>query len=156
MDDKPGGLDEREARVWDVFFETQVLFWRRMAQQLQQDTDLSEPDLAILTALAAADGGRLRAYELSGVTQFEKSRLHHHLTRMAGRGLITREQSPDSSRGTVIALTDAGRTAVTGAMPLRAAHIRRWLLDPLDPAQLDALAEISTKIRERLRQEETG
>ncbi|MFE7558073.1 MarR family winged helix-turn-helix transcriptional regulator [Kitasatospora sp. NPDC057500] len=146
-----GWLDAHEDEVWSGFFETQVLFWRRLAQQLQHETGLSEPDLAILQALLAAPDGRLRPYRLSGVTQFEKSRLHHHLTRMAGRGLVTREPCPDAGRGAVVALTDQGRAAVAAALPRRAAHIRRWLTDPLTDDQRRALVGISAALTERLK-----
>ncbi|MER5967136.1 MarR family winged helix-turn-helix transcriptional regulator [Streptomyces sp. NPDC002057] len=144
-------LDGREEEAWNAFFEMQVLFWPQMARRLQQDTGLSEPDFAILGALVRAPEERLRPYELGGVTQFEKSRLHHHLTRMAGRGLITRERCPDSSRGAVVVLTPEGRAAVTRAFPLRAEHVRRWLTDPLTPEQLDALTGISAAIAARIR-----
>jgi DNA-binding MarR family transcriptional regulator len=151
MPDENEGLGERDTRVWEAYFEMQVLFWRRMSQDLQQDTGLSEPDLAILTALRKAPGGRLRAYQLAGVTDFEKSRLHHHLTRMAARGLVAREPDPANSRGTLITLTDDGRTAVDQAIPARERHIRRWLIDPLDRAELDTLADISARVTQRLR-----
>ncbi|MFD9503327.1 MarR family winged helix-turn-helix transcriptional regulator [Streptomyces sp. NPDC060035] len=144
-------LSTREDLVWRAFFETQVLFWRRLGQQLQHDTGLSEPDFAILSALAQAPEQRLRAFELSGVTQFEKSRLHHHLNRMIGRGLLTREQCPGASRGTVIALSPEGLTAITTALPIRAAHIRQWLTDPLNDGQIDSLTEISETLLENLR-----
>ncbi|MFD6276188.1 MarR family winged helix-turn-helix transcriptional regulator [Streptomyces sp. NPDC060209] len=148
-------LSAREDRAWHAFFESQVLFWRRLGQQLQQDTGLSEPDFAILSALEQAPERQLRAFELSGVTQFEKSRLHHHLNRMIGRGLLTREPCPGSSRGTVIALSPEGLTAITAALPRRAAHIRQWLTDPLEEGQLDALTEISEAMLDRLRAADT-
>ncbi|MGW0807729.1 MarR family winged helix-turn-helix transcriptional regulator [Nonomuraea sp. NPDC002799] len=151
MSDEIEALDERDSRVWEAFFEMQVLFWRRMSQQLQQDTGLSEPDFAILNALRAAPGGRLRAFQLAGVTEFEKSRLHHHLTRMAARDLVAREQDPGNARGTLITLTAAGRTAIDQALPARARHIHRWLIDPLDRDQLDTLADISGSVTRRLR-----
>ncbi|MED7950784.1 MarR family winged helix-turn-helix transcriptional regulator [Streptomyces sp. BE303] len=153
MGERAEWLDEREDEVWNGFFETQVLFWRRLAQQLQQETGLSEPDLAILQALLAAPDGRLRQYRLGGVTQFEKSRLHHHLNRMAGRDLVARESCPDGERGAVIALTEHGRAAVTAALPRRAAHIRRWLTDPLTGRQQEALVGISAVLLARLKGE---
>ncbi|XVQ15777.1 MarR family winged helix-turn-helix transcriptional regulator [Spirillospora sp. CA-255316] len=144
-------LDEHEDRAWQAFFDTQVLFWRRMARDLQRDTGLSEPDFAILSALLEAPGGALRPYELGGVTDFEKSRLHHHLTRMARRGLVTREPSPEAPRAAVVALTAEGRAAITAAHPLRADHIRRRLISPLTRSQLDSLTEISDRIQASLR-----
>ncbi|WP_411082306.1 MarR family winged helix-turn-helix transcriptional regulator [Streptomyces sp. cmx-18-6] len=148
-------LTAREDRLWRAFFETQVLFWRRLGQQLHQDTGLSEPDFAILSALEQAPEQRLRAFELSDVTQFEKSRLHHHLNRMITRGLLTREQCPGASRGTVIALSPEGLAAITAAIPRRAAHIRQWLTDPLDEAQIDALTQTSEAMLDRLRATDT-
>ncbi|WP_327675901.1 MarR family winged helix-turn-helix transcriptional regulator [Kitasatospora sp. NBC_00458] len=156
MGERAEWLDEHEDEVWTGFLETQVLFWRRLAQQLQQETGLSEPDLAILQALLAAPGGRLRQYRLSGVTQFEKSRLHHHLGRMAGRGLVAREPCPGEERGAVIALTDRGRAAVTAALPRRAAHIRRWLTDPLTDRQRADLIGISAVLLAGLKGEEAA
>ncbi|MFC4114519.1 MarR family winged helix-turn-helix transcriptional regulator [Nonomuraea zeae] len=151
MPEENEGLDEHDSRVWEAYFEMQVLFWRRMSHDLQQETGLSEPDFAILTALRKAPGGRLRAYQLAGVTEFEKSRLHHHLTRMAARGLVAREQDPANSRGTLITLTDDGRTAIDRATPARARHIRKWLIDPLDRDRLDLLADVSARVTKRLR-----
>lgn len=150
-DTAEGLLDPIEDRAWQAFFETQVRFWRKLAQLLQQDTGLSEPDFAILSALHQAPGGQLRPFELSGVTQFEKSRLHHQLTRMVGRGLITRERCPDDARAAMIALTEHGRSAIAAALPRRAAHIRDWLIQPLDARQLASLTEVSDAILEKLR-----
>jgi DNA-binding MarR family transcriptional regulator len=158
--DRPGPgdglLDEDEDRAWQSFLDTQVRFWHKLAQLLQQDTGLSEPDFAILSALHRAPGGELRPFELSGVIQFEKSRLHHQLTRMVGRGLITRERHPDEARATMIAMTEYGRNAITAALPRRAAHIREWLIAPLGPGQLTALTEISDAIVEKLRAADLG
>lgn len=153
---EPGDLlSPHEDHAWQSFLEMQVRFWRKLAQLLQQETGLSEPEFAILSALQRSPAGRLRPYELSGVTQFEKSRLHHQLTRMVGRGLITRERCPDAARGAMITLTDAGRDAILAALPRRAAHIREWLIEPLDAGRLTALTEASDAILEKLRVDET-
>lgn len=148
----PGDLlSPHEDHAWQSFLEMQVRFWRKLAQLLQHETGLSEPEFAILSALQRSPGGRLRPFELSGVTQFEKSRLHHQLTRMVGRGLITRERCPDAARAAMITLTDAGRDAILTALPRRAAHIREWLIEPLDAVRLTALTEASDAILEKLR-----
>ncbi|GAA3117822.1 MarR family winged helix-turn-helix transcriptional regulator [Streptosporangium carneum] len=151
MSDTGEGLDEREERAWVAFFEMQVRFWRHLGQQLQRDTGLSEPDFAVLTALAQAPGGRLRPFELGGFIDYEKSRLHHHLTRMAERGLLVREQCAEAPRGAVVVLTEAGRAAIDRAMPRRTAHIRRWLIDRLSADELDSLTGISHAVLEGLR-----
>lgn len=144
-------LDDREQRTWQAFYDMQVLLWRRLSHHLARETGLSEPDYVVLTALAGAPGGRMRPFELSIVTDFEKSRLHHHLTRMVERGLVTREKCLDAPRGAEIVITAAGRDAVDGAAPQRAEHVRRWLLRELSKEQQDALAEISEAVLANLR-----
>ncbi|GAA4450049.1 MarR family winged helix-turn-helix transcriptional regulator [Phytohabitans houttuyneae] len=144
-------LDEGEQRTWQAFYDMQVLLWRRLSHHLARETGLSEPDFAVLTALAAAPGGRMRPFELSVVTDFEKSRLHHHLTRMVERGLVTRQPCLDAPRGAEIVLTPAGRDAIDGAGPQRAEHVRRWLLEQLTKEQQDALADIAEAVLGNLR-----
>ncbi|GAB3834162.1 MarR family winged helix-turn-helix transcriptional regulator [Dactylosporangium cerinum] len=144
-------LDPREQRVWQVFFEMQDQFWRRMARELHRDTGLSEADFVVLTVLDEAPEGRLRAYELSAVAQMEKSRLHHHLQRMVERGLLTREASADTPRGAVYAITADGRAVFAAAAPVRAAHVRTWLIDHLTGAQLDVLEDISQAVLKNLK-----
>ncbi|WP_116953080.1 MarR family winged helix-turn-helix transcriptional regulator [Jiangella endophytica] len=145
-----GWLDERDQHAWQVFFEMQDLFWRRMAQSLSREAGLSEPDFVVLTVLSEAPGGRLRAYELSAVAQMEKTRLHHHLNRMVQRGLLTRPADVDG-RVAVFEITATGRAAFGRAAPIRAAHVRRWLLDRLDDDQVVALEEISQAVLAGLR-----
>jgi DNA-binding MarR family transcriptional regulator len=100
----------------------------------------------VLVQLSEAPGGRLRAFELGGLTQWEKSRLSHHITRMADRGLVRRESCPTDNRGAFVVMTAAGRKAIEAAAPLHVEHVRRLFIDSLTPEQLDALAEISDAV----------
>ncbi|MYV43460.1 MarR family transcriptional regulator, partial [Streptomyces sp. SID1328] len=62
----------------------------RIEQQLQAGGGLSNADYTVLVALSEAPDGRLRAHQLSNELGWEKSRLHHQLTRMCKRGLVER------------------------------------------------------------------
>ncbi|WP_245533581.1 MarR family winged helix-turn-helix transcriptional regulator [Actinoalloteichus spitiensis] len=139
-------LDEREQRAWRGFYTMQRHLRRRLNQRLQQHSGLSEADYAVLVALSEAPRGRLRAFQLAAVTQWEKSRLHHQLGRMVDRGLVVREPCPEHRRGSVVALSDAGRDAIVSAAPLHVEDVRRHFVDLLTPAQLDAVAEISETV----------
>jgi DNA-binding MarR family transcriptional regulator len=66
----------------------------------------------VLAALSEAAGRRLRAYEPGRRLGWEKSRLHHQLTRMCGRGLIQRHSG--DGRASYAAITAAGRAALRG------------------------------------------
>jgi DNA-binding MarR family transcriptional regulator len=143
------GLTERELRAWRAFLEMQELLRTRMEQQLQASSGLSYADYAVLAVLSEAPEGRLRAYELSRMTGWEKSRLHHQLTRMGTRGLITRERC--GSRGINAVITAKGLAAIKEAAPSHAQEVRRLFIDRLTPEQIDQLADIATTVLGNLR-----
>ena len=62
-----------------------------LERHLQREFGLSESDFEILVNLSESETGRMRAFELAEATQWEKSRMSHHLTRMEKRGLIRKE-----------------------------------------------------------------
>lgn len=142
------GLTELELRAWQPFFEMQALLRARIEQQLQADSGLSSADYSVLAALSEAPDGRLRAYELSRMTGWEKSRLHHQLTRMGTRGLITRERC--GSRGINAVITTEGLAAIREAAPGHAREVRRLFTGRLSPEQLGQLADIATTILDGL------
>ena len=113
--DEPRWLDEREARAWRGFISMQTQLLRRLARQMQHDDGLSEADFEVLVRLSEAPDGRQRVFELGQATQWEKSRLSHHLSRMVQRGLVVRETCPTDSRGAFVKLTAAGRGAIDEA-----------------------------------------
>jgi DNA-binding MarR family transcriptional regulator len=144
--DEPRWLDEREAKAWRGFVAMQSQLMRRLARQMQADDGLSEADFEVLVRLSEAPQGRQRVFELGQATQWEKSRLSHHLSRMVQRGLVTRETCPTDSRGAFVRLTDAGRGAIEDAAPHHVEHVRRWFIEALTPEQLDALAAIADDV----------
>jgi DNA-binding MarR family transcriptional regulator len=146
-------LSEREQRAWRAFLAMQRQLIGRTARDLQRDTGLSGADYEVLVNLSEAPEGRLRAFELGAATQWEKSRLSHHITRMVERGLVRRESCPTDSRGAFVVLTAAGRKAIEAAAPLHVEHVRRVFIDSLTPEQLDALAEISDAILAKVDEE---
>jgi DNA-binding MarR family transcriptional regulator len=137
-------LTEREMSAWRTFYEMQEVLRGRLEQQLQADSGLSNADYTVLVALSEAAGGRLRAYELGRRLGWEKSRLHHQLTRMCGRGLIQRHSG--DGRAVYAAITAAGRAALEAAVPHHTRQVRRLVLDQLTPQQVDQLADISRTI----------
>jgi DNA-binding MarR family transcriptional regulator len=137
-------LSERELRAWRAFFQMQEVLRMRIEQQLQASSGLSSADYTVLAVLSEAPEGRLRAYELSRMTGWEKSRLHHQLTRMCTRDLIVREQC--GSRGIDAVITAKGLAAIKEAAPSHAQEVRRLFIDRLTPEQIDQLADIATAV----------
>ena len=116
----------------------------RIEQQLQASSGMSSADYAVLALLSEAPDGRVRPYELARMAGWEKSRLHHQLTRMSTRGLITRERY--GSRGMQAVITPKGLAALKEAVPGHTQEVRRLFTGRLTPDQLDQFAEIAAAI----------
>lgn len=142
------GLTEREQHAWRVSFQMLEVLRNRIEQQLQASSGLSNADYTVLALLAEAPGRRMRLFELGRAADWEKSRLHHQLTRMSGRGLVDRERC--GSRGMEAVLTEKGLAALRQAAPGHAQEVRRVFVDQLTPEELDQFASTAAKILERL------
>lgn len=148
------GLSEQELQAWQTFFQMQEVLRGRIEQQLQACSGLSIADYTVLAVLSGAAGERLRAYHLGAMVGWEKSRLHHQLTRMAKRGLVERRSG--EARAIFVILTPAGRAALTEAAPRHSDHVRQLFVDCLTPDQLGQLAGISATVLTNLRQLENA
>ncbi len=136
-----GPLDPRELAAWRTFFQMTELLRGRIEQRLLAHSGLSNADYTVLVALSEAPAGRMRACVLGEELGWEKSRLHHQLTRMAGRALVARETGP--ARSAYARITAEGLAALRAAVPLHTADVRELFLGRLDPVQAGQLEEIS-------------
>ncbi|MEP6851717.1 MAG: MarR family winged helix-turn-helix transcriptional regulator [bacterium] len=148
---EPRWLDEREARAWRGFALMRMHLDRQLEQQMLRDADLSAADYALLVPLSEADPHVMRARDLGRLTGWDRSRLSHQVRRMEQRGLLERRRCDTDARGTDIALTDKGWSAVSAAAPGHVATVRSLFVDLLEPAELDTLAAISERVLSRLR-----
>jgi DNA-binding MarR family transcriptional regulator len=133
-------LDEREERAWRSLQFMQMRLEERLARQLATDSRLSYPDYVVLVALTDDPNGRLRLFELGEVLGWEKSRLSHHIARMADRGLVKKEKCDSDRRGAFVVVTDEGRSEIESAAPGHVDAVRHLFIDRLTPDQLDAIA----------------
>jgi DNA-binding MarR family transcriptional regulator len=139
-------LDPREARAWRGLQALQLRLTARLSRDLAADSDLSYSDYTVLVVLTDQAEGRLRAFELGRELGWEKSRVSHHVSRMAARGLVTREPCPNDQRGAFVVITERGRREIEAAAPGHVAAVRRYFVDRLTPAQLDTLGDIAETV----------
>lgn len=132
-------LNEREERAWRSLQFMQMRLEGELARQLAADSGLSYPDYVVLVALTDRPDGRMRLFELADVVGWEKSRLSHHIARMATRGLVTKEKCDADRRGAYVVITERGRQQIAAAAPGHVATVRRLFVDRLTPAQLDTI-----------------
>jgi DNA-binding MarR family transcriptional regulator len=145
MDDV-GWLNEREARAWRTLQYMQMRLEAELARQLSADSGLSYPDYLVLVALTDRPEGRMRLFELAGILGWEKSRLSHHIARMADRTLVAKERCDADRRGADVVVTSKGRSEIEAAAPGHVAAVRRLFVDRLTPSQLDAIGDAAEAV----------
>ncbi len=143
-------LTPEEQHAWRSFVRLHERLGGRLAQLLQSESNISGADFAVLVQLTDVPEGRRRFQELARALEWEKSRMSHHLSRMAGRGLVVREECPEDGRGAFIVITDAGRALLDAAAPRHVEAVRALFVDHVTPAELRVLAEISDRVVEKL------
>ncbi|GAB3000894.1 MarR family transcriptional regulator [Streptomyces pseudoechinosporeus] len=150
MEQKTGWLSPSEQRAWRAFVDVHQKLPSRLARGLQGGRNLSLADYVVLVALTDAPDGLRHFQDLANAVEWERSRMSHHLRRMAKRGLVTREDCPEDRRGVHVVVTPAGRTAIEAAAPQHVATVRRLVIDPLSPEELDTLTHLCERILRRL------
>jgi DNA-binding MarR family transcriptional regulator len=134
-------LNEHEERAWRSLQFMQMRLEGELARQLTADSGLSYPDYLVLVALTDRPDGRMRLFELGEVLGWEKSRLSHHVARMADRGLVKKEKCDSDRRGAFVVVTKRGRKEIAAAAPGHVNAVRRLFVDKLTPDQLDAIGK---------------
>lgn len=139
-------LNEREARAWRALQFMQLRLEGELAHQLAADSGLSYSDYVVLVAATDRPDGRMRLFELAQVLGWEKSRLSHHVGRMAHRGLVKKEKCDSDRRGAFVVVTDRGRHEIEAAAPGHVTAVRRLFVDRLTSEQLDAIGDAAETV----------
>jgi DNA-binding MarR family transcriptional regulator len=140
--DDPEWLSEDERGAWLVFVEVMVRGLATLDSQLQRDSGISHFEYGILAGLSEAPGQTLQMSLLAGTANGSLSRLSHAVKRLEERGWVRRAPNPGDGRLTDAILTDAGREKVVASAPGHVGQVRRLVIDPLTPEQLEQLRGI--------------
>ncbi|MFF5653584.1 MarR family winged helix-turn-helix transcriptional regulator [Streptomyces collinus] len=143
-------LTPEEQRAWRGFVRLHERLGGRLGRLLQSESKVSPADYAVLVHLTDSPEGRQRHQDLARALEWEKSRMSHHIARMAGRGMVVREECPEDGRGAFVVITDAGREAIEAAAPRHVEAVRELFLDHVTPAELRVLTEISERVIRRM------
>ncbi len=149
-------LDDDQQRAWRALQVMQARLNAALAGQLAAESDLSLPDYAVLVDLTDRPDGTARVHELARHLGWERSRVSHHVARMAERGLVRKERCKVDRRGSYAVVTEEGRRAIEAAAPGHVHAVRRFFIDVLTGEQLDALARAADRVVDAIdRLEET-
>jgi DNA-binding MarR family transcriptional regulator len=149
---QPRWLSEEEQAMWRSYIESTQMLMDRLDQELQRDSGIPHTYYEVLVRLSEVPDRRLRMSALADRSMSSRSRLSHAVARLEENGWVRREICATDRRGQLAVLTDAGFAALAAAAPGHVEGVRTHLLDPLTPAQVQQLAEISAIIAERLRE----
>ncbi|MEW1646001.1 MarR family winged helix-turn-helix transcriptional regulator [Streptomyces sp. NPDC091219] len=119
-------LDDAEMARWIAWKRANDAVTAAVASELQNASDLSAPDFAVLSRVIEDGDGRMPQHELGLMLDWQRARLSRQLSRMAERDLIARDGGPAGRR--VVIATDTGRNALATARPAHARAVRRALL----------------------------
>ncbi len=142
-------LSESERDAWRnlslMLFQLNAVLGRDLAP-----TGLSYQDYLVLAVLSDRDDRRERLGELGRELGWEKSRLSHHVNRMASRGFVTKTPCDTDRRGSFVVMTDQGYETIRNAAPGHVASVRKHFIDLLTPEQIAAMDSVARTVLDNL------
>jgi len=146
-------LNTSQQRTWLNYMRVFHRLEYEMNRQLLADVGLSLSDYTVMNALSQSRGRPQQLTALATTIGWERSRLSHHLQRMAVRGLIDRVRSQTDGRAIDVVLSDTGWDTLRAAAPLHAAWVRTLFFSDIDSRQEGQLADILAIIYENILRE---
>jgi len=154
--DEPRWLSDQEQATW-LEVSTLVLQLPGLLEaQLQRDAGVGLFDYLVMSWLSMVPDRQARMGELAQLAQGSLSRLSNVVKRLEQQGFVRREPDPTNGRYTLALLTDAGWAKVVDAAPGHVETVRRFLLDPLTPEQVQTLHDVSVPIAAQIRRAGRG
>lgn len=143
-------LTDDEQRVWRRWNSATSRLGAELNRQLHREWGLGIQDYEVLVFLTDVPEGRRRMSELADLLQWDRSRLSHHITRMARRELVERQQCSEDGRGAYVAITSAGRAAIERAAPTHVDGVRELFFDGLTAEEMAVLDRVTDRLLDRL------
>ncbi|GAB2579342.1 MarR family transcriptional regulator [Paractinoplanes abujensis] len=144
------GLQPHQLGAYFALIESVSLLQHAVEQQLRADGNLSDIQFQLLMRLLDADG-QLTMTTLADGVVYSRSGLTYQAAQLEKAGLITRTPDPGDERATLVTITDAGRTRIDQVFPGHVEVVRRLLIDNLTDADVTALGEILSRVRDHMR-----
>jgi len=135
---RPRWLDADQQRIWRSFLNGVAKIQERLEAELRP-FGLDPGEYEILVHLSESPGRCLRMSDLAGRVRQSRSRLTHTIARMETKGLIARMACPSDRRGVIAEMTTKGYDLLVEAAPAHVESVRKALVDPVDPADFEAL-----------------
>lgn len=149
-------LSDEQRGAWAAFLGAHTLVERALERYLHQRAGVSHAEYEILFRLREAPGYRMRMGRLAAVLFSPGSRLNYRITRLAGLGLVRREQHPTDRRGLYAVLTEEGASFVDDLTPGYRKAVRDTVLAAVDDEEFAELGRLAGKIFTHLQNTDDG
>lgn len=143
-------LDEQQLRAWVGLIQLSARIVALSDGELRRRHGISGRDYELLHHLSGAPEGR-RLRELAERIDDTSSCITHRINRLRSRGLVDKHPDPSDQRARLVRLTPSGRALLDAAAPDHVRRVRRWVIDPLDDADLAELTRIAGALNQHLR-----
>lgn len=147
----PLPIDATQLRAYLALIEVSSLLRHAVEQQLREAGDLSYVQFQLLARLGDSTTGSHRMTDLADGVVYSRSGLTYQAQVLEERGLVTRAPSPDDDRSTTVTIAAAGRELLARVFPGHIAVLHELLLAPLTPDDVDALADVLTRVSDHMR-----
>jgi DNA-binding MarR family transcriptional regulator len=117
---------------------------------------LAPAEFEVLVRIARTPGQALRMTDLAAQTLLTTSGITRVVDRLEREGLVERRPCPTDRRGSLAAITDAGRDRLDAVLPGHLELVEKWFTSQLSPADMDALLASLRIIRDGVRPEATA
>ncbi len=132
--------------AWEALLRAQVTLMKEFAEDFR-GARVSMQEYDVLYTLTGCPGGRTRLRDLAEHVRLSQPGLSRLVERMEADGLVVRERDPLDGRGTMVALTDAGRDAQRAVGRVHAGSIVSRMTGALTTEEQAELARLCTKLR---------
>ena len=133
-------LTREELNIWRGFRFMVEETSLGVSRSLSSSAEMSGGEFGILSILIEVSRSSLRQQDLADAMRWDRTRLSHQLTRMEGRGWITRTKGGGGV--TLVRLTETGNQELHRATPILGRIVKERFFNRLTQEQLDALEEI--------------
>src|SRR3954451_14039531 len=143
-------LTDEELSSWMPLIGVVLRLGAALDSQLQRDSELTHFDYLCLAMLSEHEGHLTSMSELAGRTNSSLSRLSHVISKLEGRGFVSRCRSEVSRRVTMVRMTEEGYPVRVAAAPGHVETVRSLVFDALPPDDVEALGRIMRHVLHRI------
>jgi DNA-binding MarR family transcriptional regulator len=143
-------LTDEELSSWLPFIGVVLRLGSALDTQLQRDSELTHFDDLCLAMLSEHEDHTTSMSELAGRTNASLSRLSHVISKLEGRGMVSRCRSEVSRRVTLVRMTEEGYAVLVAAAPGHVETVRSLVFDGLAPDDVEALGRIMRHVLKRI------